>query len=447
MASALNDSPSPLSLGNRIGRFLAVAKMVVRIYWAYKSRQLHGRITGGWNRRDWYDQQHEHAATIVRDTSIEQEGLLIKAAQFAGTRADILPRAFIEILSSLQDQVPPRPWEQMRPWLEQQLGGPIDRVFPDFDKTPVAAASLAQVHRGRLEDGTDVAIKIQYPGIDHIVAADLANFTFFIEILARLEKSFDLRLLLREIRQYVPLELDFESEARNALRFTENFADNDQVEFPQPLLDLCGPRLLVMNFIEGIKISDIQSLNDSGINKHAVAALLTDAYLQQILEHGFFHGDPHPGNLMVKPGPVLVILDLGLAKGFSNELRIGLLRLTAAILARDAEAIGDAFRALGFTTRSGSDDTLVTLAELLLGQAFEAGQTYANADMIERINEELMAALRANPIIEANSDLLLVLRVMGMLSGLSKMLDSKVDPGQAMLPFVMKAMAETVTAS
>ncbi len=443
----MTDPAQPLSVVQRIGRFLAVGRMVVAIYASYKSRQIHGRATGGWNRRDWYDRQHRRAAERVRATAIDQEGLLIKACQFAGTRADLLPPAFIEILASLQDRVPPRPWNEIAPWLEVQLGRPLEEVFSSFEREPVAAASLAQVHRARLHDGSDVAVKVQYPGIDRVVAADLANFSFFVGLLARIERSFDLRLLLREIRHYVPLELDFELEADHARRFAANFRGNPKVEFPVPVPGFSGPRLLVMNFIEGVKISDIAALEARGIDKHEVAELLTDAYLVQILEHGFFHGDPHPGNLMVKPGPVLVILDLGLSKEFSRELRIGLLRLTAAILAKDAQAIGESFKALGFSTRSGSDDTLVTLAELVLGQALEAGRTYASAEMIERINNELMAALRANPIVRANSDLLLVLRVMGLLSGLSKMLDSKVDPARAMVPFVARAMAEGAMAA
>ncbi|MFT4571822.1 MAG: ubiquinone biosynthesis protein [Hyphomicrobiaceae bacterium] len=441
LRGSLTAGSNSLSLNRRIGRFLAVAGMVVTIYARYKSRQIHGRITGKGQERSWYDDVHRFAAKRVRDTAIDQQGLLVKACQFAGTRADVLPPAFIDILSSLHDRVPPRPWTEMLPWLETQLGGPVADVFSRFDEVPVAAASLAQVHRAQLIDGRDVAVKLQYPGIDRVVATDLANFGFFVEILARLERSFDLRLLLHEIRQYIPLELDFEREAANARQFASNFAGDSAVEFPVPIEELSGPRLLVMNFIEATKISQINELQAQGIDKHQVAELLVRVYLDQILEHGFFHGDPHPGNLMVKPGPVLVILDLGLAKQFSRELRLGLLRLTAAILARDAAAIGDSFRALGFHTRSGSDDTLIIVAELLLGQAFDAGQAYADAGMIDRINDELMSALRMNPIVRASSDLMLVLRVMGLLSGLSKMLDSKVDPAQAMMPFVIKAMA------
>jgi len=169
-----------------------------------------------------------------------------------------------------------------------------------------------------------------------------------------------------------------------------------------------------------------------------VADLLTRCYLRQILEHGFFHGDPHPGNLLVQPGPVLVILDLGLAKEFSRRSREGVIHLATAIVAQDALAIGRAFRELGFETKTGSDDTFLTLAELFLGQALRARQAYADLSMVERIADELLEALRRNPLVRASTELLLVLRVMGLLSGIGKQLDSRVDPLAAMLPFLLK---------
>jgi ubiquinone biosynthesis protein len=433
-------APQPLPLGRRLRRFLTVARMVVTIYASYKTRQIHGRLSGGWNRRDWYDAQHVRAAQCLRDTAVRLEGLLIKACQFAGSRADVLPPQFIEILSQLQDRVPPRPFTEMKPWIEKSLGRRLEDCFARVDETPVAAASLAQVHRGLTHDGRDVAIKVQYPGIERVVATDLANFSFFVNLLARIERSFDLRILLDEVRHLIPLELDFENEATNARRFAANFAGDADVRFPVPIPEFSSRTVLTMNFFEAVKITDLGGLVRLGLDKHEVAELLTRAYVRQILEHGFFHGDPHPGNLLVQKGetgPVLVILDLGLAKEFTPELRQGIVRLTLAIVSQDARAIGEAFRDLGFRTRSGNDDTFVTLAELFLGQALRSGRAYADLAMVDRINDELMAALRANPIVQASSDLLLILRVMGLLSGIGKTLDSKVDPLAAIVPFLM----------
>lgn len=429
----------PLPINVRVRRFLIAARMFTFIYVGYKVRQLWGRATSRSERADYWDAQHRRSALLVRRTAVRLEGLLIKACQFAGARADILPREWIEILSQLQDRVPPRAFAQIRPWLERELGRPLDECYRDINPVPIAAASLAQVHRAELHDGSVVAVKVQYPEIDRVIATDLANFAFFIRVLARIEPRFDLRIVLKEIEELIPLELDFENEARNARKFAALFAGDAAVRFPTPVEPLTRRTVLTMSFMDGVKISDVAELDRQGIDKHAVADLLTRCYLRQILEYGFFHGDPHPGNLLVQPGPVLVILDLGLAKEFTRASRDGVLHLAAAVVAQDPRTIGRAFRELGFETKTGSDDTFVTLAELFLGQALRARQAYADLSMVERIADELLEALRRNPLVRASSELLLVLRVMGLLSGIGKQLDSRVDPLAAMLPFLLKA--------
>jgi len=442
----LNESTSPfagvvpLPLSTRTGRFLRVARLVVTVYADYKVRQVQGRLTGGSARRDWYDRQHERSARRLRDCAVRMEGLLVKVCQFMGSRADVLPPAFIRVLGELHDRVPPRPFPAIRARIESSLGRRLEDCFTRMDETPVASASLAQVHRALTLDGRDVAVKVQYPDIDRVVAADLASFAFFVHALVRVERNFDLRVVLQEVGTLVPLELDFEKEAANARRFASDFAGDPSVRFPVPVPELTSRHVLTMDFIEGVKVNDLDGLATLGVAKHDVAELLTRACVRQILEFGFFHGDPHPGNLLVRnetAGLQLVILDLGLAKEFTPELRGGVIRLALAIIGKDPHAIGEAFRALDFRLRDGGDDTFVALGELFLGQALHAGKAYADMAMVDRIQDELLAAIRANPIVRAPGDLMLVLRVMGLLSGIGKTLDSQVNPLAAVLPFLV----------
>ena len=429
----------PLPLAVRTERFLRVGRLVVMVYADYKARQIHGRITGGIRRADWYDRQHDRAARRLRDAAVDMEGLLIKVCQFMGSRADVLPPSFIRVLGELHDRVPPRPFAKIRPHIEASLGRSLGECYASVDEIPVASASLAQVHRGRTLDGRDVAIKVQYPDIDRVVATDLANFSFFVHLLVRIEPNFDLRIVLEEVKNLIPLELDFVREAANARRFAADFAGDPSVRFPVPIAELTSRHVLTMDFIEGVKITDLDALEKMGIDKHEVADLLTRVCVRQILEHGFFHGDPHPGNLLIRKEPTgtqLVVLDLGLAKAFTPELRDGIIRLTVAIIGKDPHATGEAFRALGFRLRDGGDDTFVALGELFLGQALQSGRAYADLEMVDRIQNELLAAIRANPIVRAPSDLMLVLRVMGLLSGIGKTLDSQVNPLAAILPFL-----------
>jgi ubiquinone biosynthesis protein len=431
--------PTPHKLTGPRHRFLITAAAVAKIYAGYKSLQALGKVLGTERVDPMVHRQHRRAAELVYQTATQLEGMLIKACQFIGTRADVLPDEYVEVLSRLHDRVPPRPFAEMAAVVERELGQPLADVFADFTRKPLASASLAQVHRARLHDGREVAVKIQYPDIARLVAIDLANLTFFVNLLARIERTFDLRLIIREASKYVPLELDFEHEAGNAERIRANLSHRTDVIVPQILRAYSTKKVLVMEYLPGIKITDVKALAAAAIDTQAVARILTEIYCQQILVDGFFHADPHPGNILVQPGPRLVLLDFGLAKDFPPGFQLGVAQLTAAILMRDVPRMVAAFEALGFRTRNGNSDSLVALGDAFLGDAAREGKAYADPEMLERLNRDLARALRANPIVEAPSDLLLVVRVMGLLSGIGKQLDSRVDPMALMLPFVSPA--------
>ena len=420
-------------------RFLITAAAVGRIYAGYKWAQLRAKLLDDATAEAMWHRQHRQAATLVYDTATRLEGMLIKACQFLGTRADVLPDEYVEVLSRLQDRVPPRPFNEMARVIERELGQPVDKVFASFDRQPLASASLAQVHHAQLHDGREVAVKIQYPNIAQLVAADLANLTFFVNLLARLERNFDLRLIVREAAKYVPLELDFEHEACNAERIRANLSRRTDVIVPEIIRAYSTKRVLVMQYLPGIKVTDVDGLNAAQIDRQEVARILSEIYCHQILIDGFFHADPHPGNLLVRPGPQLVLLDFGLVKDFPPGFQLGVAQLAGAILTHDIPRMAEAFHVLGFRTRTGDAGSLVALGDAFLGNAARDGQSYASPEMLERINRDLSVALRANPIVEAPSDILLVVRVMGLLSGIGKQLGSRVDPMALMMPFVLQA--------
>ena len=419
--------------------------MVARIYAGYKGVQALAKVAG-WDPVDTLlRRQHRRSAELIYTTATRMQGLLIKACQFIGTRADVLPDEYIDVLSRLQDRVPPRPLGVIVGVIEEDLQRPLGSVFAEFDPAPLASASLAQVHRARLRDGREVAVKVQYPDIAELVAVDLANFRFFVNLLARLERTFDLRLIVREMSKYIPLELDFEHEAENARRIRTNLRHRTDIVVPEIVSAHTTKRVLVMEYLPGIKVTDVAALAAAGIDKQRIASILTEVYCQQILIDGFFHADPHPGNILVQPGPRLVLLDFGLAKDFPPGFSAGVVELTSAILADDAPRVAAAFRALGFRTRNGDGDSLVALGEAFLGRMAREGRAYADRDLVDEINRDLPPVLRANPIVEAPSDLLLVVRVMGLLSGIGKQLDSQVNPMAILTPFVGGQRFETGT--
>ena len=430
----------------RAWRFASVAWVAARIYAGYKSIQLWARIAGDKRKEERYRRQDARAARALYRSAVRMQGMLIKACQFIATRADVLPDAWVNTLSGLHDRVPPHPFATIRARIENELGRPLEAVFAEFDPAPLAAASLAQVHAARLHDGRRCAVKVQYPGIEGIVRADLRNLAVILRVLAWLERDFDFRVLSREAFKYIPMELDFEHEADNCETIARNLAARADVVVPRLYRELSTRRVLVMELVEGIKVTDVAALERAGIDKQAVAQKLMEVFCEQVLRDGFFHADPHPGNVMVQPGPRLVLLDFGLAKDFPPRFRDGIVRLTFSILTFDNAGIAAAFEQLGFRTRDGSPATLITLANLMLGNTIRRGRAYADRQLIEEFSAELPRALRVNPIVEVPADVLLVTRVMGLLSGLGKTLDSRVDLFATIMPYAHHLLAPAAAA-
>ncbi len=430
-----------LNLPVRVYRFVSVIVLAARIYLPYKAIQLWSRIAGAGRKEDRYRRQDLRAARALYHTSIRLEGLLIKASQFIATRADILPDQWVSTLAVLHDRVPPRPFEIIRRQIESELGRPLDALFSEFNPVPIAAASLAQVHAARTIDGRRCAVKVQYPRIKAIVDADLSNVRFTLRLLARLEPNFDFRVIAREILKYIPMELDFVNEARNSEIIAANFADRRDVVIPQVYRDLTTRRVLTMELVEGIKVTDLGALERAGIDKREVAQKLIEMFTQQILRDGFFHADPHPGNILVQPGPRVVLLDFGLAKDFPPAFRDAFVRLTFAILSSNRDAIVTAFHDLGFRTRDGSPETLLMLADVFLGNSVRRNRAYADRELIEEFSDDLPRVLRANPIVEVPADVLLVNRVMGLMSGIGKTLDSQVNLFTTLMPYTQALIA------
>lgn len=435
------DHVSEPRLPTRVARLASIVSLAARIYVPYKAIQLWSRLISPRRKEQRYRRQDLRAARALYRTSIRLEGLLIKAGQFIATRADILPAEWIHTLAALHDRVPPRPFTLIRTTVERELGQPLTALFTEFNPQPLAAASLAQVHEARTRDGRRCAVKVQYPGIEGIVRTDLRNLMLTLRVLARLEPDFDFQVIARELLKYIPMELDFTNEARNCAIVRGNFAARADVVIPLVYPELSNRRVLTMELVEGVKVTDLPALAAAGIDKHAIAQKLIEIFTQMILRDGFFHADPHPGNLLVQPGPRIVLLDFGLAKDFPPAFRDAMVRLTFAILTTNRDAILAAFHDLGFRTRDGSPETLLLLAKLFLGNSVQRNRAYADSDLVEEFAEELPRTLRANPIVEVPADVLLVNRVMGMLSGLGKTLDSQVNLFATLMPYAQDLMA------
>jgi predicted unusual protein kinase regulating ubiquinone biosynthesis (AarF/ABC1/UbiB family) len=211
---------------------------------------------------------HLGAARAMVNRAVRQQGLIIKAAQFLGSRADIMREEYVETLSLLHDRVPPRPWSEMRPLIERELGGRVEDLYAEFDHRPIAAASLAQVYRARLDDGTDVAVKVQYPGIQRIVEWDLETIRWLAEVWARIENVLDFRPVATEMERNAPEEIDFIHEGRAAEEIAALLADRDDVVVPRIYWERSSRRVLTMDYLDGIKITDVDGGDRRGAHRH-----------------------------------------------------------------------------------------------------------------------------------------------------------------------------------
>ncbi len=433
----------PLPWPQRLRRFVDVGWTFVVIYLSYKRLQKFPAKDPEERQRRLANAHLANARRIYA-LATRMEGLLIKTCQFISSRADVAPPEYIAVLSRLQDRVPARPFRQVAEQIRRELGAHPDEIFAEFSRRPIASASLAQVHRARTRDGHDVAVKVQYPGIDRVLETDLRNISLLVRILAWLEPNFDFRIIMQELNRQIPRELDFELEGRSAERVARDLAHRPDIRIPKVYWGYTARRVLTTEFIDATKISDIPALLAQGIDPNQVALIMTEAYCEQILVHGYFHADPHPGNLLVLPGPVVVFLDFGLSKELPEAFRLNYARLVVAMMRQDDAAMVEAFRAIGFKTKSDDPDTLVALGRSFFEAAGPEQKPYIDADVMPEVNERLARILSANPVTEIPADILLIFRVLGLMSGLQKRLDSRVNMMETITPYA-EAQARLLT--
>lgn len=274
----------------------------------------------------------------------------IKFGQILSTRSDIMPPEYIQELSFLQDEVPPVSWDEARQVVETELGASVEDLFAQVDPVPIASASLAQVHVACLVSGEEVVVKIQRPNIEKTVNLDLD----IIYDLARTAQQrisaasrFEVADIAEEFSSALRTEMDFRREAWNADRFRQNFADQRRIYVPKIYWDYSTRRLLVMERIQGIKIDDLDGLEAAGYDRQRLSGYAADFALKEILIDGFFHADPHPGNMLILPGEVIGVLDFGTVGRLDDQDRAHLARLFIAAVQLDVDGIVDQLQRMG----------------------------------------------------------------------------------------------------
>lgn len=404
-------------------------------------------------------QRHRQMAREFRVLAIEMGGVMIKLGQFLSARVDMLPIEVTEELKGLQDEVPPADSGQVMGLLREQLGD-ISRRFEYIEPEPLAAASLGQVYRARLrpprgqtEPGEQVVIKIQRPRIDFLVRTDLAALRVVARWLMRykpIRKRANVPALMEEFARTLWEELDYNSEADNAEHFARIHADNPHIYIPKVYREHSTQRVVVLEYVDALKIGDNEGLTEAGIKREEVAEMLLEAYFTQVFIAEFFHADPHPGNLFVRPlspaldpvtniGPTdapasrqfqLVFVDFGMAVRLPKAMGENLRKILVGVTQRDARQLTEAYRDLGFLLPGADIDRITEAQEVILNQVWGRkllDLTRPDPREVEQIGREFRDLLFEMPF-QIPQDFIYLGRAFGMLMGLVSQLDPQINP-------------------
>jgi predicted unusual protein kinase regulating ubiquinone biosynthesis (AarF/ABC1/UbiB family) len=297
---------------------------------------------------------HKRNARRVYATILRLQGVFIKVGQLLSIMANFLPDAFRAELEGLQDQVPPRPFDEIAERVERELGSKMVSIAL-LEREPMASASLGQVHAARLMDGRRVAIKVQHRDIDRIVRLDLRTIRRIMRIVRWFVPVQGLDAYYHQVRELLSQELDFVLEADNIERIAKNFSDDARVVFPRPIRELCTKTVLTTTFVDGFKVSDIAALRAIDVDTRDVARRLLRLYCQMIFIDGVYHADPHPGNILVQRDGAIVLLDFGAIAELSPQMRSGIPEFLEGVLRRDTDRLVKALRTMGFISRASDD--------------------------------------------------------------------------------------------
>ncbi|XWS29470.1 hypothetical protein CRYUN_Cryun24cG0032000 [Craigia yunnanensis] len=408
-------------------------------------------------------------AKWLKESILRLGPTFIKVGQQFSTRVDILSQEYVDQLSELQDQVPPFPSENAVSIVEEELGGPVDGIFDWFDYEPIAAASLGQVHRARLK-GQEVVIKVQRPGLKGLFDIDLKNLRVIAEYLQKIDPKSDGAkrdwvAIYDECANVLYQEIDYTKEAANAELFANNFKDMDYVKVPAIYWEYTTPQVLTMEYVPGIKINKIQALDQLGVDRKRLGRYAVESYLEQILSHGFFHADPHPGNIAVDDvnGGRLIFYDFGMMGSISSNIREGLLETFYGIYEKDPDQVLQAMIQMGVLVPTGDMTAVRRTAQFFLNSFEErlAAQRreremattelgfkkpLTKEEKIEQKNERLAAigedllAIAADQPFRFPATFTFVVRAFSVLDGIGKGLDPRFDITEIAKPYALELL-------
>ncbi len=386
--------------------------------------------------------RRQKQAVWIRENLLELGPTFIKVGQLFSTRADLFPSEYVTELSKLQDKVPAFTYEQAAAIIESDMAKPIPVLFRSFDPTPIAAASLGQVHKATLYSGEEVVVKIQRPGLKTLFSIDLAilkTIAIYFQNHPRWGKGRDWIGIYEECCKILWQETDYLNEGRNADTFRRNFRGQDWVKVPRVYWRYSSPRTLTLEYLPGIKISHYEALEAAGLDRKLLAQLGAKAYLQQLLNDGFFHADPHPGNVAVSTEGSLIFYDFGMMGEIKNNVREGMMDTLFGIAQKDADRVVNSLIDLGALKPTGDMSPVRRSIQFLLDNFLDKP---FEAQSIDRISEDLYEIAYDQPF-RFPATFTFVLRAFSTIEGVGKGLDPDFNFMEVAQPFAMQLMNDS----
>ncbi|CAA6672157.1 unnamed protein product [Spirodela intermedia] len=433
-------------------RRLKVFGLALVIYLDYKAVQKRAKWMNKSKREGLWMKTHERNARRLLDLMIQLEGLWVKLGQYLSTRADVLPEAYISLLRQLQDSLPPRPLKEVKRTIEEQLGNKVEDLFSKFFDEPLATASIAQVHRATLKNGQEVVVKVQHEGIKRVILEDLKNAKAIINWIAWAEPQYNFNPLIDEWCREAPKELDFNIEADNTRRVSENLrckkkqgsdARDNVVDVLIPDIIQSTEKVLILEYMDGIRMNDYDSWKKLPVHM-PISCMWTV----------FFNGDPHPGNFLVSKEPPHrpILLDFGLTKSISVSMKQALAKMFLASVEGNHVALLSAFAEMGLKLRVDIPEQAMDVTNVVFRTTTPANEALENMKALADQRTKNMKAIqekmklsnkemaRFNPVDAFPGDAVIFFRVINLLRGLSSSLNVRIVYQEIMRPFAESTM-------